>query len=117
MVTIGAAQRRGTTSVSSSATHRLTGTPMMIAITEVSTVPKTNDIAPNWAVETAIPMRMARTRRPAQSASSWNPRSPRGRRRDSESADPAGLAGSAFVAVVTTPPVCELRASRIPPKR
>ncbi len=39
MVTIGAAQRRGTTSVSSSATARLTGTPMMIAMTEVSAVP------------------------------------------------------------------------------
>ena len=39
MYTIGSAQRRGTTSVSSSATPRLTGTPMMIAITEVSTVP------------------------------------------------------------------------------
>ena len=39
MTMIGCPQRRGTTSVSSSATPRLTGTAMMIAITELITVP------------------------------------------------------------------------------
>ena len=38
-MTMGAAQRRGTTSVSSSATPRLTGTAMMMAMTDVSRVP------------------------------------------------------------------------------
>jgi len=37
--TIGRAQRRGTTSVSSRAMETLTGTEMTIAITEVMTVP------------------------------------------------------------------------------
>ena len=36
---MGCDQRRGTTSVSSSAIATLTGTAMMIAITEVMTVP------------------------------------------------------------------------------
>ena len=46
--TIGCDQRRGTTSVSSRATPTLTGTAMMIAITEVMTVPYRKAIAPNW---------------------------------------------------------------------
>src|ERR1700761_1651116 len=45
--TMGFDQRRGTTSVSNRATPMLTGNAMMIPITDVTTVPYTNAIAPN----------------------------------------------------------------------
>ena len=43
---------------------------------------------------------MTRTSRPAASASSAKPRSPSGLRCESGRADPAGVAGSAFVTVL-----------------
>ena len=103
----------------------LTGTAMMTAITEVITVPYRYAIAPYWlvdwfqtvekmplqpavlnqeadccAVETAIRTRMTRTSSPAMRASSAKPRSPRCRPAESGRADPAGMAGSAFVTVL-----------------
>src|SRR5690242_16514171 len=120
--TIGCAQRRGTTSVSSSAMDTLTGTEMMIAISEAMTVPYRKAIAPNWlvagfqtvekmplqpavlnqdvdccAVETTIRIRMMRTSRPETRARSAKARSPSGRACESGRADPAGVAGPALV--------------------
>ena len=48
--TMGRDQRRGTTSVSSSAMPMLTGTEMTSAITELMTVPYRKAIAPKWLV-------------------------------------------------------------------
>src|ERR1700677_4635945 len=55
--------------------------------------------------------RMTRTSRPADRARSWKPRSPSGLRRLSALADPAGVAGSAFVTVLMTVRSPELRES------
>src|SRR6266699_1533900 len=49
--TIGRDHRYGTTSVSSRAMPRLSGTAMMIAITAVMAVPKMKASAPNWLAE------------------------------------------------------------------
>src|ERR1700722_8476521 len=103
----------------------LTGTAMMIAITEEMTVPYRKVSAPYelvdwsnlvektplqpavlnqdvdcWAVETAIRTRITRTSNPEISASSAKPRSPSRRPPESGRADPAGEAGSAFVTVL-----------------
>src|SRR5579859_5818173 len=128
--TMGCAQRRGTTSVSRSDTPMLTGYAMMIAISDETTVPYTNDIAPNllWAgsqsiektpdqpsalnhwvdsldMVTAIRTRITSTSSPDASASIWKARSPSGLRGDSPEADPAGVAGSACtVALMRTGP-------------
>src|SRR6516164_5837514 len=53
-----------------------------------------------WLVVTAIRTRITSTSRPEERARIWKPRSPSGRRCD-RAADPAGLAGSAFTAVLT----------------
>src|SRR5258707_11834984 len=54
-----------------------------------------------WLVETAIRTRITSTSRPAASATAWKVMSPSGRRSDKGRADPAGSAGSAFVAMLT----------------
>src|ERR1700761_268402 len=121
--TIGRDQRRGTTSVSSKAMPRLSGTAMTIAMSAVIAVPYTKSSAPNlladvfhpvekipdspsllnqdeacWLVEYAIRTRIARTSRPAASARIWKRRSPSGRRSDRAL---AGTACSADVTVLT----------------
>ena len=48
--TKGRAHRAGTTCVSSSAMPTLTGTPMMIPMTELMTVPYRTPIAPKWVL-------------------------------------------------------------------
>src|SRR5215471_10154836 len=53
-----------------------------------------------WLVETAIRTRITSTSRPEPSATIWKVRSPSGRRSDSPVADPAGMAGSAFAAIL-----------------
>src|SRR5271157_5426135 len=55
-----------------------------------------------WLVETAIRTRITSTSKPHASARIWKLRSPSGRRSDSARAAPAGVAGSARVAVLTT---------------
>src|SRR3984957_10858156 len=60
-----------------------------------------NHEAACWLVETAIRTRITSTSRPAASAMAWKLMSPNGRRSDKARADPAGPAGSAFVAVLT----------------
>src|SRR5229473_283066 len=65
-----------------------------------------------WLVETAIRRRITSTSRPDASARTWKPRSPSGRRWDRALADPAGTAGSAFAAVLTTSSRSDLLASQ-----
>src|SRR5208282_2357966 len=55
-----------------------------------------------WLVETAIRTRITSTSKPHASARIWKLRSPSGRRSDRARAAPAGVAGSARVAVLTT---------------
>src|SRR6266487_5800444 len=54
-----------------------------------------------WLVETAIRIRITSTSRPDASARIWKLRSPSGRRSDRARADPAGVAGSALVTLLT----------------
>src|ERR1700689_2614068 len=54
-----------------------------------------------WLVETAIRTRITSTSRPAASVMTWKVRSPSGLRSDKVGVDPAGMAGSTFVAVLT----------------
>src|SRR3984957_13457552 len=60
-----------------------------------------NHEAACWLVETAIRTRITSTSRPAASAMAWKLMSPNGGRPEKGGADPAGPAGSAFVAVLT----------------
>src|SRR6516164_3687160 len=68
-----------------------------------------NQDAACWLVVTAIRTRITSTSRPEASARIWKPRSPSGRRTESGLADPAGLAGSAFTAVLTISNRSDLR--------
>ena len=54
-----------------------------------------------WLVETAIRTRITSTSRPAASVMTWKLRSPSGLRSDKVGVDPAGVAGSTFVTVLT----------------
>src|SRR5580704_12297791 len=71
-----------------------------------------------WVVETAIRTRITSTSRPAPSARAAKPRSPSGRRwTRGLPADPAGTAGSAFAAMLTTTSRSDRLVSRYPPSR
>src|ERR1700685_4579804 len=70
-----------------------------------------NHVVDCCAVVTVMRTRMTRTRRPAARARIWNPRSPSGLRLLSALADPAGVAGAAFVTVLITVLSSELRES------
>src|ERR1039457_4434768 len=138
--TIGRDQRYGTTSVSSMAIPTLTGAAIS-ARSALMTLPYTWVIAPNWllpgfhwvekmpfrpavlnhdeacwVIETAIRTRITRTTRQAAAARIWKPRSPSGRRWARGLADPAGMAGSAFVTVLTMQNPPELPASQGSPR-
>src|ERR1700722_11834505 len=54
-----------------------------------------------WLVETAIRTRITSTSRPAASVMTWKLRSPSGLRSDKVGVDPAGMAGSTLVTVLT----------------
>src|SRR6266481_1978706 len=69
-----------------------------------------------WLVETAIRTRITSTSRPAASARAWKVMSPSGRRSDKARADPAGPAGSAFVAMLTVASPSDQYASWCSPK-
>src|SRR5450631_3985978 len=70
-----------------------------------------------WVVATAIRTRITSTSRPAASVMIWKVRSPSGRRSDRGRADPAGLAGSALVRVLTKTGRSDPSASKFPPLR
>ena len=61
-----------------------------------------NHVTDCWVMLMAISARMIRTSSPAARQRTWNVRSPNGRRFVRGEADPAGMAGSAFVAMLTT---------------
>src|SRR5580704_18571548 len=67
-----------------------------------------------WLVVTAIRTRITSTSRPHARARIWNVRSPSGRRWDKERVDPAGLAGSTRVIVLTTASPSDMPAPRQP---
>src|SRR5271155_5579883 len=67
-----------------------------------------------WVVVNAIRTRITSTSRPHERARIWKVRSPSGRRWDRPGVDPAGLAGSTRVTVLTTASPSDMPAPRQP---